>query len=306
MTFSKLSSDKSVEDEIVFYKDDKDAVALAPTRSDSDLGSESAAVVKKEPSCLKRDNYRALLIALLVFVGCSATAAGIFVGIDASRRQRNGNAMNLLDLPEIQRSPTDSPTLAPTAPTASPSSAPTGAPSASPTGTPTATPSASPTASPSAAPTGTPSASPSASPSAAPTVAPTGTPSAGPTSAPTATPTQSPTPEGYIYANPEPLNPPPGYFNYDPNSEYGPKNWHKVNTNNHWLREFGPSGFGPWNGFFNEDLTKNNCGGRARKQSPKDLVLIEECLATHEIRTEVSAQELQILACLSLSRMSFQ
>ena len=68
MTFSKLSSDKSVEDEIVFYKDDKDVVALAPTRSDSDLGSETAAVAKKEPSCLKRDNYRALLIALIVFL----------------------------------------------------------------------------------------------------------------------------------------------------------------------------------------------------------------------------------------------
>ena len=296
MTFSKLSSDKSVEDEIVFYKDDKDVVALAPTRSDSDLGSETAAVAKKEPSCLKRDNYRALLIALIVFVCSTAIAAGIFAGIEV-----DGNAMNLLDLPEIQRSPTDSPTLAPTAPTASPSSAPTGAPSASPTGTPTATPSASPTGSPTPAPTGTPSASPSASPSSAPTAAPTGSPSAAPTPAPTATPSQSPTAEGYIYANPEPLNPPPGYFNYDPNSEYGPQNWHKVNTNNHWLREFGPNGFGPWDGFFNEDLTKNNCGGRARKQSPKDLVLIEECLATHEIRTEVSAQELRILAYLSLS-----
>lgn len=96
----------------------------------------------------------------------------------------------------------------------------------------------------------------------------------------------------YVPPNPVPLSPPSGYFNYDPDSPYGPNNWHRVNTNNHWLREFGRDGFGPWDGHFNIDLTRNACGDRARKQSPKNLVKSEECEAHHEIRTECATDPL--------------
>jgi hypothetical protein len=92
----------------------------------------------------------------------------------------------------------------------------------------------------------------------------------------------------YVPVNPVPANPEQGYFNYDTNDlNYGPDAWERVDTSSHWIREFGQNGFGIWEGFFPRDLTRNKCGGRIRKQSPKNLTPNAECEAHHEIRTEV-------------------
>lgn len=92
----------------------------------------------------------------------------------------------------------------------------------------------------------------------------------------------------FVPPNPEPLNPPAGYFNYDPNSSYGPDFWDQVDTRDHWLKEFGPRGTGGWQGNVDYDPSENMCGRPIRKQSPKDLKGTIACEAGHEIRTWVS------------------
>lgn len=140
-----------------------------------------------------------------------------------------------------------------------------------------------PTASPTNAPSPVPTAFPTASPSASPTPSPTDRPTNKPTSAPD---TEEPTASTlFVDPYPEPLNPPRGYFNYDPNSAYGPKNWAKVDTRDHWMKEFGPNGFGAWKDQVDFDPIENQCGLNERRQSPKDMDPTIECDAIHEIRT---------------------
>lgn len=123
------------------------------------------------------------------------------------------------------------------------------------------------------------------------TLAPSYHPTSSPSSRPTQAPSVSPTLQ-YIPANPIPQNPPRGYFNYDVDSPYGPNNWHKVDTSQHWLQEFGPDGFGAWDSHLDYDPTVNRCMEGGKNQSPKDLVEMTPCLATHEIRTECANQPL--------------
>jgi hypothetical protein len=98
--------------------------------------------------------------------------------------------------------------------------------------------------------------------------------------------TNSPT-SSFVEPNRVPNNPPPGYFNYEQSSEYGPRQWHRVDASNHPLREFGPNGSGPWRGHLDYDPSDNKCGDRDRKQSPKDMRPTVSCDAIHEIRTYV-------------------
>jgi hypothetical protein len=88
---------------------------------------------------------------------------------------------------------------------------------------------------PSSAPSMEPSAEPSLDPSQAPTEVPSVAPSDNPSVDPTIAPTPSPT-EVYYPQNDEPRSPPRGYFNYDPDSSYGPNSWHRVDTSQHWVR----------------------------------------------------------------------
>ena len=145
---------------------------------------------------------------------------------------------------------------------------------------------------PSTIPTMIPSDAPSTMPSLNPTSQPSTTPTDAPTSNPTPAPTATPTME-YIPVNPVPQNPPRGYFNYNiRDNKYGPNAWHRVDTSQHWLREFGPNGWGPWRGHISdENPTINICNGPDRKQSPKHLKTTMECDAHHEIRTAVSNVE---------------
>mmetsp|Transcript_38112 Transcript_38112/g.92700 ORF Transcript_38112/g.92700 Transcript_38112/m.92700 type:complete len:620 (+) Transcript_38112:1-1860(+) len=143
-----------------------------------------------------------------------------------------------------------------------------------------------------------PTTAPTDMPISSPTSSPSTIPSDLPSDAPSETPTFRPTPDP-VPVNPVPLNPPPGYFNYDDNTPYGPKNWHLVDTSNTWLREFGKDGWGAWKGIRrnnknnkDEDLTQNLCGANVRKQSPKDMVEIVNCSATHEIRTKCAVDPL--------------
>ena len=59
-------------------------------------------------------------------------------------------------------------------------------------------------------------------------------------------------------------------------------------------RAGGPDGYGVWKGHYQgyDDLTQNLCGGPKRKQSPKNLVEVVECDATHEIRTKCAVDPL--------------
>jgi hypothetical protein len=76
-------------------------------------------------------------------------------------------------------------------------------------------------------------------PSFIPSDGPSQLPSTGPSSTPTRMATLAPTPtptQAYYPSNPEPSSPPGTYFNYNPDSDYGPKRWARVNTNDHWVR----------------------------------------------------------------------
>jgi hypothetical protein len=126
-------------------------------------------------------------------------------------------------------------------------------------------------------------------------------PSTAPASSPTENPTVSPT-KFWVEPNPVPRNPPQGYFNYDINDDnYGPNVWNRVDTSNHYMREFGPDGFGAWENSLQVDPTVNRCTTSGTRQSPKDLVQEDGivipgdgndgiCDAQHEIRTRVSSR----------------
>lgn len=136
-----------------------------------------------------------------------------------------------------------------------------------------------------AEPTKSPSASPVSDPPTASPVTPE--PTASPVEAittrasPTSSPTKGPTSE-YI-DNSEPSDPIAGYFNYDINSDFGPRKWHKVKPQkteeyNYW-KEFKDD--------IKEDLDKNYCDSSAQ-QSPVDVFDAGgTCLEYHQIRNRV-------------------
>lgn len=214
-----------------------------------------------------------MLLLGIAAAGGAGIAGGLYFGITGSNEVASGALA-------VFEEPSSVPSLS-----AQPSMLPSDIPSAVPSDIPTVTPSSTPSFSPSNGPSATPSSSPSGSsgPSSLPSLTPTEFPT---TSYPTFSPSASPS-DPKVPVNREPEKPPRGYFNYDPNSSYGPHRWNRVSTNGHWLKEFGPNGWGPWKGHFNVDLTQNLCGGPKRKQSPKDLVENLRCDAGHEIRTKV-------------------
>ena len=192
--------------------------------------------------------------------------------------------------------PSGLPTLAPTKSieTTEPTSAPTESiettePTSAPTESiETAEPTSAPTKSiETAEPTKSPSASPVSDPPTASPVTPE--PTASPVEAiatrtsPTPSPTKGPTSE-YI-DNSEPSDPTAGYFNYDINSDFGPRKWHKVKPQkteeyNYW-KEF--------KDVIKADLDKNYCDSSAQ-QSPVDVFDAGgTCLEYHQIRNRVRA-----------------
>ena len=206
----------------------------------------------------------------------------------------------------------DSPTIAPSnkpivGPTRYPSSAPIAIPSQDPSYKPTTVP----TISPSSTPTTSPTASPtmeriSNDSSSAPTLSPTtSSPTWSPTDSPetlsTFVPSESATSTTTIASaltedneasmtfvpNPVPPNPPPWYFNYDINdNEYGPNAWGNVDVSNHFLKEFTAEGWGPLQGHLEAKMPLlNRCGGRERRQSPKNVFDQDICESHHEIRS---------------------
>lgn len=135
----------------------------------------------------------------------------------------------------------------------------------------TSEPSSAPSATPSSEPSNSPTANPSSKPSVSPTIS-----SAPSTLEPTKRPTMQPT---FSVAS-VPNNPKPGYFNYDPSSQYGPKYWRNVE-----IDQAKP-------GFFHENFdvdggsrVSNDCGS-GDKQSPIDVCISprDTCTETHEMR----------------------
>lgn len=109
-------------------------------------------------------------------------------------------------------------------------------------------------------------------------------PSSAPSSTPSAAPTISPT--NYLWVS-EPLpgedDMDNGYFDYNPNSPFGPHRWHKVEEQTlegeYWDEEYSK--------FIEQDLDKNMCGSNSRRQSPIDVRLSQvdgQCFEYHEIR----------------------
>ena len=309
---SETQSIKSKTEEIDDHVDDlekiiKDQVPLTETKSESDIGGDDSkdeddcddiVLLEEKKSKVSKRNKWIYGIGSILFL---CALAGVIVGVVLDLNQRESTTNNLDMLEEdgnlvVNTQPTTSPTDAPSAsPTVSfvPTSTPSDVPSLTPSASPTTSPSESPTVS--SVPTSAPSDVPSLTPSATPTT------SQAPTNTPTMSPTDFPTPEVvYWPQNPEPADPPSSYFNYDPDSDYGPHRWNRVNARNSWLKEFSSDGFGPWDGHlrYRSDVTGNKCGGPKRKQSPKDLTQTprgrggnaegeQVCDATHEIRTAV-------------------
>ncbi|KAL9183451.1 hypothetical protein ACHAXT_004307 [Thalassiosira profunda] len=148
------------------------------------------------------------------------------------------------------------------------------------------------TSEPSSAPSYPPSAAPSANPSDPPTNAPTASPttSAAPTAAPTKRPTRTPTEMPTFTAADEPNNPKEGYFNYDPQSRYGPSRWKNIDS----IEEGDPGYF--WHTFdLDEDEAEpdNDCGS-GKKQSPIDVCVKpeESCEEHHEMRPKSGDYEM--------------
>ncbi|KAL3788034.1 hypothetical protein HJC23_008378 [Cyclotella cryptica] len=115
-----------------------------------------------------------------------------------------------------------------------------------------------------------------AEPSAIPSTSPSSSPSfAQPSKSPTRRPTRVPTPLPTFATAEEPLNPPKGYFNYDPNSNYGPSKWGRVNVENDFWHTFD----------INDKRDGNDCGS-GNGQSPIDVCVQprESCKETHEMR----------------------
>ena len=139
------------------------------------------------------------------------------------------------------------------------------------------------TGAPSAAPSYTPSYSPSATPSSEPTTNPSSPPtqSSSPTSTPTSKPTLHPTSPPTFSTAQVPSNPNSGYFNYDLNSKYGPRNWKNIAE----IKKSDPGYF--WHTFSlgDDNDSRNDCGSD-KKQSPIDVCTSpkDTCTETHEMR----------------------
>ena len=94
-------------------------------------------------------------------------------------------------------------------------------------------------------------------------------------------------PMEWIPDSEEPASPSPGFFNYNPTGNYGPKNWGKIKATQTSEYEY-------WKEFedlINPPLDQNYCtsatGNHANKQSPLNLVDTKaECLEYHEIRAK--------------------
>jgi hypothetical protein len=116
-------------------------------------------------------------------------------------------------------------------------------------------------------PSSIPSAFPSSEPSLDPTLHPTATPSKRPTRMPTPPPT--------FQTAIEPTDPPKGYFNYEPTSNYGPSKWGRVQIQNDFWHTFD----------LNTNRDGNDCNANSG-QSPIDVCIKpqDSCTETHEIR----------------------
>jgi len=103
---------------------------------------------------------------------------------------------------------------------------------------------------------------------------PSPTPSSQPSSEPSLDPTRQPTPPPTYAAAVTPVNPPKGYFNYDPSSPYGPARWNKVRVENDFWHTFD----------LNSNKDSNDCSSNG--QSPIDLCVRprDSCTETHEMR----------------------
>ena len=214
-------------------------------------------------------------------------------GKAADAADESSNASPAPSVSSTTTEPTHSPvTDEPT--TAEPSGLPTLSPAItedSSTTTSTPIPTTKPTEEPTESPTGSPVSDP-------PTAAPiTPEPSAGPTASPVETlPTSSPTkgPTSEFIDNSEPDDPPGGYFNYDLQSDFGPKKWHKVKPQkteeyNYW-KEF--------KDVIKEDLDKNYCDSSAQQSPINVFDAGGTCLEYHQIRDRVGALLLSLLNVL--------
>ena len=269
------------EDDVTDYANDVDVHAKPTFDTNATSGSNSSPEEhdehrsdddddNEEEKTTNNGRRRGVVIAALVFgvlILLGVIAVIVYLAVHGEKRE-GGNGLFGLRKSRLPNFPTSAPTAFHTTQPSS-SMSPTNVPSMEPT------------------------MKPSNGPSLLPSVIPTTTPSELPTNAPTTTPTPGPTPAPtmeYIPVNAVPDNPPRGYFNYDRNDyRYGPNAWHRIDTSQSFLREFGWNGWGPWRGHITDvDPTLNVCDGPDRKQSPKNLYATMECDAHHEIRTAVS------------------
>jgi len=94
----------------------------------------------------------------------------------------------------------------------------------------------------------------------------------------TESPTSAPTSERVWPDLRTPSNPPSRYFNYNPNSRYGPDNWGRISHDRFWSQYEG----------LDSDLSDNRCS-RGKRQSPRNLCRTsDECLEFHQPRPRVS------------------
>lgn len=112
-------------------------------------------------------------------------------------------------------------------------------------------------------------------PSASPSSQPSFEPIPPPTASPSRRPSQIPTPPPTFGSAAEPSNPPKGYFNYDPRSNYGPSKWGRVSIENDFWHTFD----------LNVKRDGNDCGS-GNGQSPIDVCVKpkDSCTETHEMR----------------------
>jgi hypothetical protein len=95
---------------------------------------------------------------------------------------------------------------------------------------------------------------------------------------PTGAPTAKPTIPEWEDAR-TPRDPPSAYFNYDPDSAYGPERWYRR----------APDGYYDGLKKLKTSMRYNKCR-EGRRQSPRDLCRVkDECLEFHEARYRVSA-----------------
>ena len=94
--------------------------------------------------------------------------------------------------------------------------------------------------------------------------------------------------------NSEPNDPPGGYFNYDLQSDFGPKKWNKVKPQkteeyNYW-KEF--------KDVIKADLDKNYCDSSAQQSPINVFDAGGTCLEYHQIRDRVGTTLLSLLNVL--------